>query len=120
MYRSSSFSRLCRRSFSQFITLPTTHHVRIVEVGPRDGLQNEKTAIDAETKIKLIDLLYKSGLRSIEAGAFVSPKWVPQMASSPAVLQYLKDHKDSYKDAMFSALTPNMKGSKCIHSFYIC
>lgn len=53
--------------------------VRIVEVGPRDGLQNEKTSIPADTKIELVRRLAKSGLKIIEAGSFVHPKWVPQV-----------------------------------------
>ncbi|WP_374249016.1 hydroxymethylglutaryl-CoA lyase [Thermomonas sp.] len=61
-------------------------HVRIVEVGPRDGLQNEKTDIGTARKIELIDRLSKTGLASIEATAFVSPKWVPQMADAAEVL----------------------------------
>lgn len=60
--------------------------VRIVEVGPRDGLQNEKTDIGTANKIALIDRLSKTGLRSIEATAFVSPKWVPQMADAAEVM----------------------------------
>ena len=60
--------------------------VRIVEVGPRDGLQNEKTDIGTANKIALIDRLSNTGLRSIEATAFVSPKWVPQMADATEVL----------------------------------
>ncbi|GHB95790.1 hydroxymethylglutaryl-CoA lyase [Thermomonas carbonis] len=60
--------------------------VRIVEVGPRDGLQNEKIDIGTAHKIELIDRLSKTGLRSIEATAFVSPKWVPQMADAAEVL----------------------------------
>jgi hypothetical protein len=54
-------------------------HVRIVEVGPRDGLQNEKQAIPVSTKIELVDRLAQTGLEYIEAGSFVSPKWVPQV-----------------------------------------
>ena len=54
-------------------------HVRIVEVGPRDGLQNEKKQITLETKIELIERLSKTGVNTIEAGSFVSPKWVPQV-----------------------------------------
>lgn len=57
----------------------TPDHVRIVEVGPRDGLQNEKKTISLETKLKLIDKLANTGLTTIEAGSFVSPKWVPQV-----------------------------------------
>ena len=63
-----------------------TDTVRIVEVGPRDGLQNEKTDIGTAAKIELIDRLSMTGLRSIEATAFVSPKWVPQMADAAEVL----------------------------------
>jgi hypothetical protein len=55
-------------------------HVRIVEVGPRDGLQNEKTAIPVATKIELVERLEQTGLKYIEAGSFVSPKWVPQVS----------------------------------------
>ena len=59
--------------------------VRIVEVGPRDGLQNEKVAVDVATKVALINQLTEAGLSYIEAGSFVSPKWVPQMAGSDQV-----------------------------------
>lgn len=55
------------------------NHVRIVEVGPRDGLQNEKKAIPLATKIELIESLARTGVTVIEAGSFVSPKWVPQV-----------------------------------------
>ena len=60
--------------------------VRIVEVGPRDGLQNESAIVPAATKIELIDRLSATGLRTIEATSFVSPKWVPQMADAAEVL----------------------------------
>lgn len=66
------------------MSLPS--HVRIVEVGPRDGLQNEKVDIGTAAKIELIDRLSRTGLASIEATAFVSPKWVPQMADAAQVL----------------------------------
>lgn len=56
--------------------------MKIVEVGPRDGLQNEKQIISLEDKKKLIDRLSESGLKAVEVGSFVSPKWVPQMANS--------------------------------------
>jgi len=62
-----------------------TDFVRIVEVGPRDGLQNEKTLVPAAEKIALIDRLSATGLRSIEATSFVSPKWVPQLADAADV-----------------------------------
>lgn len=58
---------------------PCAGEVRIIEVGPRDGLQNEKTSIPLETKLELIKRLAQTGLRDIEAGSFVAPKWVPQV-----------------------------------------
>ena len=67
------------------MAMPT--HVRIVEVGPRDGLQNEKTAISTADKIALIDRLSATGLRTIEATSFVSPKWVPQLADAAEVFR---------------------------------
>jgi hydroxymethylglutaryl-CoA lyase len=56
------------------------HRVRLVEVGPRDGLQNEKKTISLATKIELIERLARTGVRTLEAGSFVSPKWVPQVS----------------------------------------
>lgn len=66
---------------------PPTHdsHVKVVEVGPRDGLQNEARTVPLATKIELIERLAKTGLSSIEAGAFVSPKWVPQVCSGAPI-----------------------------------
>ena len=60
--------------------------VKLVEVGPRDGLQNEPETISTAVKIELIDRLAGSGLQSIEVGSFVSPKWVPQMADTADVM----------------------------------
>lgn len=80
--------------------------VSIVEVGPRDGLQNETLNLSAAQKIELINLLSKTGLKRIEAGSFVSPKWVPQMANSDEVFQALP----SRTDVQYSALTPNLRG----------
>ena len=60
--------------------------VTLVEVGPRDGLQNEKMPVDAATKIELVHLLQAAGLREIEVTSYVSPKWVPQMADNAAVM----------------------------------
>ena len=80
--------------------------VRIVEVGARDGLQNEKVTIPTEAKIDLITALADAGLRVIEAGAFVSPKWVPQMADTADV--YRDIPKDPGVD--YPVLVPNMKG----------
>lgn len=80
--------------------------VRIVEVGPRDGLQNEKQALDAGDKIALINQLADAGVSAIEAGSFVNPKWVPQMASSDAVFAGI----ERKPGVTYSALTPNLKG----------
>ena len=80
--------------------------VRIVEVGPRDGLQNEKTEIGTANKIALIDRLSQTGLRSIEATAFVSPKWVPQMADAAEVLAGI--HRDP--GVAYPVLVPNEQG----------
>lgn len=79
--------------------------VKIVEVGPRDGLQNEKKEISVADKVTLVQKLRETGLRHIEAGAFVSPKWVPQMAGSSDVFAVLAGI-----DAELSALVPNEKG----------
>ncbi|RMY20582.1 hypothetical protein D0867_03902 [Hortaea werneckii] len=72
-----AYRHLSRRNFTSS-TRALADHVRIVEVGPRDGLQNEKQSIPAETKIELIRRLARTGLDTIEAGSFVAPKWVPQ------------------------------------------
>lgn len=85
-------------------TLPTS--VKIVEVGPRDGLQNEKTQISAEDKIALVEQLADAGINYIESGSFVSPKWVPQMATSSEVFSSIKRKSG----VTYAALTPNMKG----------
>ena len=63
--------------------------VKIIEVGPRDGLQNESVSLDVATKVKLVHGLADAGLQTIEAGSFVSPKWVPQMAGSDDVFKQL-------------------------------
>lgn len=80
--------------------------VRIVEVGPRDGLQNEKQAIETTTKIELIERLTDTGLRYIEAGSFVNPALIPQMASSEDVFNKLS----RTPGVTYAALTPNIKG----------
>jgi len=81
-----------------------TDHIRIVEVGPRDGLQNEKLQVPTDLKIRFIEALAAAGLREIEATSFVSPKRVPQLADAEALWPML-----SHGPA-FSALTPNLKG----------
>ena len=81
-------------------------HVKIVEVGPRDGLQNEKQLIATATKITLINDLVAAGLTYIEAGSFVNPKWVPQMADSAEVFSGI-----ARKDGVtYAALIPNLQG----------
>jgi hydroxymethylglutaryl-CoA lyase len=84
--------------------LPT--RVRMVEVGPRDGLQNEAQTLPAATKIALIEQLADAGLRVIEAGSFVSPKWIPQLADTAEVLAGLKRKPG----VSYPVLVPNMKG----------
>jgi hydroxymethylglutaryl-CoA lyase len=81
-------------------------HVKIVEVGPRDGLQNEKENVSAAVKIELVDRLSRAGFTNIEAASFVSPKWVPQMATSTEVMAGI----DRRAGTIYSALTPNMQG----------
>ena len=80
--------------------------VSIIEVGPRDGLQNEKATIPLADKVALIEGLADAGMKRIEAGSFVSPKWVPQMADSGDVMRAMSRQSD----VVYSALTPNIKG----------
>lgn len=80
--------------------------VKIVEVGPRDGLQNEKNNVTAADKVNLINDLADAGIRYIESGSFVSPKWVPQMATSSEVFEQIKRKQG----VTYAALTPNLKG----------
>ncbi len=80
--------------------------VKIVEVGPRDGLQNEATIIPTDVKVELIRRLAETGLQHIEATSFVSPKWVPQMADAHDVMTALNHHSS----ITYSVLTPNLKG----------
>lgn len=80
--------------------------VKIVEVAPRDGLQNEKSFISTATKIELVDRLAKAGFANVEAVSFVSPKWVPQMADGTDVMQGIQRQPGT----IYSALTPNMRG----------
>ncbi|WP_277374509.1 hydroxymethylglutaryl-CoA lyase [Pseudomonas sp. AA-38] len=80
--------------------------VRLVEVGPRDGLQNEKQPISVADKVRLVDELSAAGLHYIEVGSFVSPKWVPQMAGSAEVFAGIQRQPG----ITYAALTPNLKG----------
>lgn len=81
-------------------------NVKLVEVGPRDGLQNEPQAVPVETRIALIDRLSAAGLTVVEAGSFVSPKWVPQMADTGTVLAGI----DKREGTHYPVLVPNMQG----------
>lgn len=83
-----------------------SHPVKIVEVGPRDGLQNESMALSPATRIAFIEWLIAAGLRNIEVGSFVSPKWVPQMAHSAEVLGSIV----SRYEGNFPVLVPNSRG----------
>src|SRR5580765_8447449 len=80
--------------------------VKIVEVGPRDGLQNEPREVPTEVKLELIERLAAAGLASVEATAFVSPKWIPQMADHAEVLERLRRKPG----VSYPVLTPNLKG----------
>jgi hydroxymethylglutaryl-CoA lyase len=80
--------------------------VTIVDVGPRDGLQNEKQMIPADIKVELVDRLTDAGFRNIEVTSFVSPKWVPQMADAAEVMARIRRKPG----VVYSVLTPNMKG----------
>ena len=82
------------------------NHVRVVEVGPRDGLQNEARIVPTAVKIELIERLAACGLQTVEAGSFVSPEWVPQMADTQRVLSLLKPSPG----VSYPVLVPNMRG----------
>nr|WP_315591927.1 hydroxymethylglutaryl-CoA lyase [uncultured Cupriavidus sp.] len=81
-------------------------HVKIVEVGPRDGLQNEKAILATDIKIELVNRLATAGMANVETASFVSPRWVPQMADGAAVMAGVLRHPGT----LYSVLTPNMKG----------
>ncbi|MDL2402233.1 hydroxymethylglutaryl-CoA lyase [Rhizobium mayense] len=83
-----------------------SNHVTIVEMAPRDGLQNEKRLIDTERKIELVDLLSDCGFERIEVTSFVSPKWVPQLSDAAGVMAGIK-RKPGVR---YAVLTPNMQG----------
>jgi hydroxymethylglutaryl-CoA lyase len=86
--------------------MPFPEKVRLVEVGPRDGLQNEASPISVADKVRLVDELTASGLSHIEVGSFVSPKWVPQMAGSAQVFAGIRRSEH----VTYAALTPNFRG----------
>ena len=86
--------------------------VRIVEVGPRDGLQNEKAIIPAATKVELVNRLSRTGLRTVEATRFVSPKWVPQLANAAEVFAAI----DKRPGVRYPVLVPNEQGYERAHA----
>jgi len=86
------------------MSLPTK--VQLIDVGPRDGLQNEKQPVASEAKIELVARLQAAGLKEIEVTSYVSPKWVPQMADNHAVMSGMR----RAPGVRYSVLTPNMKG----------
>jgi hydroxymethylglutaryl-CoA lyase len=86
--------------------MPYPKRVKMVEVGPRDGLQNEKAAVPTEVRIELIERLADAGLPAVEAGSFVSPKWIPQMADTGEVMRRLRRREG----VSYPVLVPNMKG----------
>lgn len=103
--------RSLHRLFSTSHPRPSDRQIRIVEVGPRDGLQNEKQSIPVATKIELTRRLATTGLDCIEAGSFVAPKWVPQMAASNEILEHiLHTPPQSPRPISYQWLLPNMKG----------
>ena len=86
------------------MSLPS--HVQLIDVGPRDGLQNEKQPVPAAVKIELVHRLQAAGLKEIEVTSYVSPKWVPQMADNHAVMSGITRQRG----VRYSVLTPNLKG----------
>ena len=94
---SRSFQSIIKRNLSS---------VRIVEVGPRDGLQNEAKILPTATKIEFINRLSKTGLKTIEATSFVSAKWIPQMGDNVEVVKGI----ERVDGVTYSAIVPNMKG----------
>jgi len=96
-----------RPSYTQHIhTRFVSDYVKVVEVGPRDGLQNIKGIVPTEVKVELIDRLSLSGLKSIESASFVSPKWVPQLADGKEVMSKISRNPQ----CVYPALVPNLKG----------
>jgi hypothetical protein len=110
-YGSSTARRItssCPKRYRS-VTALSQPDVRILEVGPRDGLQNIKTHVDTSIKIELIQRLAATGLRNIEATSFVAPKWIPQLADSKEVMKHIVD-SGWQRSINFPVLVPNMKG----------
>jgi hydroxymethylglutaryl-CoA lyase len=121
--KTAAYSIIRWRNAFSTLSSPFPYDVRIVEVGPRDGLQNESKSISVHDKLELIHRLESSGaFFSIEVGAFVSPKWVPQMANTDQVLEGLRIARIEQKKTMngkddnpppqtrYSVLVPNIRG----------
>ncbi|XWS58984.1 hypothetical protein CRYUN_Cryun08bG0081200 [Craigia yunnanensis] len=100
------YSSNCNHSPTNKVLSNLPGHVKIVEVGPRDGLQNEKEIVPTTIKVQLIKMLVSSGLTVVEATSFVSPKWVPQLADAKDVMDAIRN----IQGARFPVLTPNLKG----------
>ena len=89
----------------EFLGRPLPASIKIVEVGPRDGLQNEKQLVPTDVKVQLIEALAEAGLPAVESSSFVSPKWVPQLADAGEVLARVRRRPG----VRYPVLTPNMK-----------
>ena len=87
--------------------------VRLVEVGPRDGLQNEAKPVTVDAKVTLIDALSAAGHSAVEAGSFVSPKWVPQMANTDEVMARIAHETDAIEDPSADELGNNDRRVQC-------
>ena len=107
-YASTSY-RIANSRRHRSVTTSREPDVRILEVGPRDGLQNIKAQVDTAVKIELIQRLAATGLRAIEATSFVAPKWIPQLADSKEVMEHIVD-SGMMQSIRFPVLVPNMKG----------
>ena len=112
----ASVSVCCENSSASKRSDESKRFVKIVEVGPRDGLQNEKRVVPTENKIQFIQMLAEAGCPTVEAAAFVSPKWVPAMADGADVMEGLAKWKSQLRQTNrddkceFSGLVPNIKG----------
>ena len=104
MFRLITTSSRCNYTFKNARACGT--FIKVVEVGARDGLQNEKTIVPTETKVEFINKLSETGLKSIEVTSFVSPKWIPQMADNAQVFRKI----NKKPDVAYPVLVPNVKG----------
>ncbi|XP_076166179.1 hydroxymethylglutaryl-CoA lyase [Ptiloglossa arizonensis] len=104
MFKIINICTVCNFSFKNIRVF--SKFVKVVEVGPRDGLQNEKNFVPTEIKVDFINKLSESGLKSIEVTSFVSPKWIPQMADNTQVFQKI----NKKPGISYSVLIPNLKG----------